>query len=435
MGDYRCQNFNKTIMAYSNDVYLNAGESQDAKTEGIQGNITIQSSYVQTGTRGFDFNYTATGASYLPANVFFGTQILVVSGALGVDTPPTSEMGVFTDLDFGEGGGHKRYIRIGTDRKIKIYDKNGIQRGPSSTTLIPIMPPYPSNTLQEFHVVFDGLTLPTVFVKVYFGGTEELAFDTGLSPSNFFATGSNTQPNFGDGPASSLGAHMYADDLVARSSSLASDAPHLIAYPRLKGNGGMQTPPTSNGTYSAWTVYPAATNAWNDVDETGGNDGDTTNINALVGAGGTNIAHTFKSSAANPLPDPCTVAFVNIHITAKSGSVEKNAGAHFRVRLNGTDSDDATHIAMAASYTGYIWKNVPRPGGGSWAQADANSNTLEFGAITAALSALAANPYITLYPGPLWIYYTDTLASGTTPQAFRGKIYQVNQAVNRASTY
>ena len=202
----------------------------------------------QTGSYGYRHDYTQLGSNFVTTGqrIPTATDIVVLSFAAGVDAAPNAAGPIF---GFRDAGGALTYnhITLGTDRKLRFYDKNGTQVGPASTTLIP------TTGMQEVHIVFDGKTLSTVYIKVYFGGTEELAFDTGITPANFWclnqgffflgAFGNNTNKNF----------TLYTDDFIVRVSSTASDAPHLTAYPRLRGEGGNSTQPTSMGAYDTWS--------------------------------------------------------------------------------------------------------------------------------------------------------------------------------------
>ena len=420
-------------MAYSLVTFWNFfdAESNDTTCEKHLGtNVAVQNTAgrQQTGSYGYSSNYNLTGSQVIGPGVqgvITATNIFVLSFAAGVDAAPSATAPIFVRK---VSSSYYNHIILGTDRSLRFYDKNGNQVGSASITVIP------TTGMQEVVVVFDGTTLSTVYIKVYFGDTEELAFDTGKTPDNFWDT-SNGEFYFGDpNNGSDKNFVLYSDDVVIRSSSTAGDAPHLIAYPRLRGAGGITTPPTSVGTYDAWDAPVGAPTKYEAVDDPGVHDGDTTYVNTFTKG----ASQTFKYAAANPTPNPCTIEFVQLRDVGKK-TVDK-MGAHFKLRLGGTDvpagspsgSNDAT---PSTSYSGGVLVPVSRPGGGSWTRADAEPDTLEFGWQGSNNASFNTGAQITKQPGPTWVYYTDTLPLGTTPTVPVGKIKQLNQAVKRASLY
>src|SRR3990167_1328385 len=329
-------------------------------------------------------------------------RIMSVQGFLGLSAAPSSEITLIVDAV-----GNK-LVGIGTDRKLYFYDKGGTQRGSASTTLIP------TAGLQEITIFWDGLTLSTVWISVFFGASEELAFDTGVSYVNFFGNIVN-QLDWGEILAAGTNrrAQLFADDLYGNRTTTAGDAPHLVAYPRHRGNGLIATPPDSEGTYTAWGGNTATPNTWQDIDETP-NNGDTDSRDTATKS----INHTFKSSAANPIPTGGTPVKVQMRCVSRLLGDNK-VGAHFMLRLGGNETFTGLNSACGGgtSYGGKVAYVIVRPGGGSWARTDFDPNTLEFGWRSDNLATFETGPRITQQLGPEVVYYTASLGLSTTPVA------------------
>jgi len=393
------------------DNYHSA-EAQDLIAEAGLGysNLSIQSTRVATGARGFAHDYTTSGSPRIGPSPGFPAagELIAVSMFAGVDVAPTLEGSLWCLWEDSPAAVY-RHIRVGTDRKVRIYDKNGVQRGPTSTTTIPTNA---IGGMREIVVFFDGLTLSTVWVSVFFDGVEELAFDTTLSWGNFFATGAFIGNGYGDQtvPAGGYGFTLYTDDLATKRSVTAGDAPHLTAYPRLRGNGQMQTPPTSVGL-DEWESTDCVGAKYQCVDDLGGHDGDTTRVITVVKG----KKQTFKYAAANPTPNPCTIDLVQLLCVGKLGA--DKLGAACMVALGASETFGTGNSATPTSTYSRGGYTATRPGGGAWTRADAEPGVLAFGWRSENDPAIGTSATMTLQGGPTWVYYTASLPLATTPVA------------------
>lgn len=398
---------------------MRTAEPNDVTTERVGGGtppaISIQSTRVQSGTYGFKFPHDGSILGNLVIQTYYDTALFsndprtalwVLSGALGVSAAPSANIEI---ANIEIGANIYKMLWIDTNKKLRVSDYLGnLLNDASKMTAIP------TTGMQEFHVVIDPLTLSTVYIKIYEDGVEKDAFDTGLTPTQFFS--SNTSATVGwrwGGNGINLGFIYYGDDLSVRFSTAAGDAPHLVAYPRFRGVGGSTTPPTSSGTYAQWTPTPAGS-PWLRVDDFP-NNGDTDYIAENV-FDATRKRHTFKTSSANPTPDPCTVDWMQWQtVGRRDESSGVKLGHYALVRLAGTDSEKAA--IQAATYVGDIVLYPLAPGGGAWVRANFDANTTEFGAVShpSASATTPSNSRITQQCGPVVIYHTATIAAGTTP--------------------
>lgn len=398
----------------------NSGASQIAATNAI----------AQTGNYCIGFPTTSASAKAWLRGSYHATAaaqyIDVLSGAFAVTAAPTTPIELVTSTTGATlpDVANSYYVTIGTDRKIRIYDGIGNQHGTASTTLIPLSS---GGSMQEMHIVFDGLTLSTVYVKVYFGATEELAFNTGKVYEDFFAGGANRYLYWGEVPPSGRGATLYGDDLYMRRSDDSAEAPHLVRYPRFRGNGSIDaTPPAANGDEPGWNEG-TGTDDYNEVDETGGNDGDT----SFIGETGNSVKELYHYTAASPIPaDGGGAAYVPLKVQQRvvhrlTGA--SKVGHQFLHKFGGTEASTTPDEGQPSTdYVGGMLANLAKPGGGSWARADADlsggNSKLQFGVITQSAGDIGSR--VTLLPGPEWIYYDNTDANklevGTTPTAGAG---------------
>jgi len=165
------------------------------------------------------------------------------------------------------------------------------------------------------------------------------------------------------------------------------------------------------GTYDTWT--PSAGTDYECVDDPDYMDGDTSTIKTTA----ENQMETFNFSASNPVPVGATIRAVQLRGTGKRDVVAGKQGARFMCRLGGVDLIDsiANSATVTSDYAGGRWWNVPRPGGGSWVQGDADPGDLQFGVVSENDPDQESAPFATKLPGPEWVYYEDTLPLGTTP--------------------
>ena len=401
-------------MAVTLRFMMQGAESGDILTESLAtvSGVTIQTTRLRSGkSYGYGLDYSVTGAHYLLDSAYggLGDEIIFLSGWAGLSAAPSSEATLMFELPGGSGTAYK-HVTVGTDQKLRIYDKNGTRVGPDGLGIT-----LPTTGGQEFHIIFDGITLPTVYIKVYSDTGEVNAFDTGLTKSQFWGwTAGNTfQLGWGEyNVPSSRAFTLYPVDLVMQEGVAAGDAPHLTAYPRYLSVGQDSQRMTSEGNYNSWG------NDYTYVNEAGANDGDTTSR----GSTGANAKQTMKSSSANPVPaSPTpTIDWVQLRDVGKIGFTNK-LGGHFMVRLGGVDSIDSqgNSATRTTSYSGGGWGSSTGENakvyGFAWVRGNFDPNTLEVGWQTEGTSGFQYSPIVTKQPNVQIIYHTAVLPAGTTP--------------------
>lgn len=388
-------------------------ESQDDDAEQVGNLILVQntSGRQQTGDYGFSFVYSVLSSGDVRMHPGVGAvlsvdRIIAVSAAWGLSTAPSKNIGIFGR----NATSSVEFVQINPNRQLEFFDQNGTLLATSTTTI-------PTTGMQEVHIFYDVLTTGHVFVKVYFGATEELAFDTGQSQSEFFDEGVGTWFFGGQFSGGNAGAVLYGDDLVIRLSTTAGDAPHSTDYPRMRGIGGISDqPPDADGTgiRDNWDTAGSTgcTDKFDCVDETGGHDAGVTFLEEFDKG----EIQTFISGVANPIPTgpDRDVVFTQLRNVGKR--TEDKLGAHFYIRTGGSvETHSGNSATPAESYTGGLWTEMPKPGGGSWAHSDADPDTVEFGWESEDNVLFETGAQVTLQGGPVWIYSEGDLASGTTP--------------------
>lgn len=387
------------------------------------GTISRSTAWPQTGAGCVAYDQTTNGnkaISLASASLLFTTaSVTAFSFAAAVSATPSSAAGLLyhyaTTGAVASGG--KRYIRVETDLKLGICDKNGNLLGKSATAV----PSGASGTPQEFSVIFDGLTLPSVFVTIFAGDAVDTAFDTGLSWATMFDTSANGSLWWGeylDG-STNRGCSLFIDDGLIRRSTTASDAPHSTAYPRVRVsepvNSTTGTVGTGNWTAGHWDEGSGGAGAsFAEVDNTElpTHDSDGTYLQSTVAS----EAFLLSSTDANPVPSGATIIKVEQRHVGRLTGAGKLIPVH-RYRLGGTNSDVdgvSPYGSVSSTYVGGANSNMTRPGGGSWVDTDFAASTLEWG-----IKSDATTPgyRVTLMLGPSVAYYTDTLPLGTRPQA------------------
>lgn len=380
--------------------------------------ISRVTTWPQTGAACVAHDMTTNGnkaISPLAASARWSTAgIIPLSLALAVSADPTSAAGVvYHNTAAGAPAtGGKVYVKIETDRRLGIYTKNGALLGKSVTQV----PSGASGTPQEFTVIWDGLSLPSVFVIIFAGDAVDATFDTGLAWADVFDS-SIRQTWLGEylDTGVNRGCIVFIDDGMLPKSTTASDAPHLAAYPRVRVSEPVNT--TTVGNYNAWDSddgaggIDSATSdpTYIDNGELPTHDGDSSYLQSTTDG----EAFTMKSTDANPIPVGATIISVEQRMVARLTGAGK-LPASFRHRLSATDADVAPGAIWSnysTSYVGTGHHNIAKPGGGSWAQSDFASSTLEWGCVNLTLSGSR----ITLMLGPSVAYHTDTLPLSRTP--------------------
>lgn len=383
------------------------------------GAISRSTSWPQTGAGCVAHDQTTNGNKAIsPLSIEFFTTagIRPFSFAAAVSATPSSAAGVLYHYPASGAvaSGGKRYIRVETDLKLGIYDKLDRLLGKSITTV----PSGASGTPQEFTVVFDGLTLSTVWVTIYAGDAVDIAFDTGRVWADVFDTTNQGAIWWGEYLDAGVnhGCTVFIDDGFTTRSTTAGDAPHLAAVPRFRVTEPVDS--TTVGNYNAWdsmtnnTVDNANSLAtYIDNGELATHDGDTSHLQSTTAG----ESFTMKSTATNPVPSGATIFQVEQRHVGRMTGGGKLPPKH-RHRLSATDVDSSTVAwgTPVTSYVGVAEGSIIRPGGGSWVDTDFASSTLEWGALS---NATTPGYRVTHMAGPSVIYYTDTLPLGTTPQS------------------
>ena len=261
-------------------------------------------------------------------------NIVAVGAHVSVSGSPTAEIGLW-GFDSLTTGASKHSLRIGTDRKIKLYDTSNNLIA-SSSTAVSTTAASPTQVV----AFYDALTLnPTVYVSVFIDGVEEIAAYTGLASA---AVPVGHRFGMKTPSGSNCGASMQAQYIFGMITATLADAPSSAQFPRLLALGGINLPPTSEGTYAAFSnPTTASPNTYQDVDETGGNDGDTSRIADLQLADPkTRHKHTFNYSAANPLGGSETIDWAQLKSVGRVGGSGKNF-ANFYMVLAGSELEKA----------------------------------------------------------------------------------------------
>ena len=412
-------------MAFSTDGFAYCGESQDKDIEIIssiidtaQIAVTHSTTFAQTGSRCLAFDLTTNGNRATVVSKLSSwnllTRIVAVSMGIGLSGTPSSELCFLqaTTTDYGDTGDHK-VLRIGTDRKIYVYDNDGTQVAVSTNT-IPT-----SGSMREVCVIFDALTCHRLFIHVWMDGALELSVDTGQTPTEFW--GGTKRLIYGEYLAggTNRGVTLYMDDLYTAESSTPGDAPHLTPYPRIRVNGSFNHGPDAEGAHTAFS----GTHAEIDSSELPENDGTTTEALSAVGS----TKQTWKSSTANIFPNPCVIVKVQLRSVMRSTGGTKVTGKGL-LRLGGTDTSALLvwqEPNSSTTYAGAIVIDCDRPGGGSFSRSDFNANTLEYGFHNDLASDVGTA--CTLFPGPEVVFYDDDLPLATAPACGGGRTYVLQQ--------
>ena len=383
----------------------------------IVGTVTVprQTTRTQTGAGGGDVDLTTNGNKGVVRLIQVGnTQNTVITGYWSVDAAPSSEAAVIYGSTAGSAAGGKSYVTIGTDRKVRFYDKNANLVGSASTTLVP------TAGLQQFTIEYNCLTLSTVWITLWLAETEELSFDTGLSLANFFTNGDWLF--FGEHlGAFNRGCHIYFDDLVPLITGTEADSGYATAIPipHIYGNGNPDTGTAGTGDWPAgeWNEGTGSTFAEVDNSELGTHDSDTSYLQSTV----TGEEFYLSTTSANPLPDPCTVLGAVQRIVHRATGGDKTVGTAV-FKLGGTKGADTYIVAPPTTYVGNMCGAIREPTSAdsqAWVRADADASTLQWGGETT--SGGTAGERVTLMLGPNWVIYDDTLPLSTAPTTASGE--------------
>lgn len=402
-------------MSYSIvDTIAYSGESNDAQTERLDTYLsgttsnTVSTLFAQTGSRceALDLSTNGNRAILLAGTLSVQGGIYAISMGVAVSTAPTSELGLVTGATATSGpsvgtASTRSYVRIGTDRKLYLYDKAGSPIvGGVSTSLVPT-----SGSMLEVAIFYDGLTNPiNTWIKMYVNGVEELAFATGQPIGNIFS--SLDYLFFGESLAAGTnrGCTPYVDDALITYSAVANDAPHITAYPRIRVAGCMTA--DAQGTLNGWTPTPAGADHYNRITT---NDGDTNNLqDAIAGT-----RDSWKSSTANPLPVGATVLKAQLRWVGKLAGVGKTPAVPIYGVPGSTQTQTTGALPSGTTYQSAIAPRIVASGGAIPVRADFDANAYEWGTT----HSTSQSNTITFSPGPEIVYYTATLPLGTAPSS------------------
>lgn len=322
-----------------------SGEQRDLEMEFAQHghtNMALQSSDVNTGDRGVQWNHSASGAHYysLSGDTLAG-RIHVFSGLIRLSAAPTSDIALITD-------GSDRLIRINTDRRIEIYDRNGNLLHTGSHQIS-------TTALERVTVFFDHATLSTVWVVCVIEDVEDFAFDSGLTPSEFWTGDFRAGDTLG-----SRGADLFGDDFARFHTDIAGDAPHLVRFPKFVGVGGYMRPPVGDGSHTAWS-----NNGYLEVDESPPDD-DTTEVGTLAKAD----KETYTFGTSNYVPSGYEIIEVSWRARTQLTDAAK-LGTDGLFRDAAGNESVITVTAGTTSYTTkWVNANANRPAGGDWVDTD-----------------------------------------------------------------
>lgn len=387
-----------------------SGEWNDADGENISNimgvvDVAPSTARFNTGLRSNAFDLVGISKKALQVTGSLGSagKLIMKQAFVGLSAAPASEMAlVSAHGNYGASAsfsGLNRHLRIGTDRKVRAYDKNGVQSGTASTTLIPIA------GLQQITLALDGLTLSTVWISVAFGTSWELFFDTGLTWPQFFF---NRTLYWGDAvdAATNRNVTLYIDDATYQESTDPLDVPHLTQYPDYRIASAASG--DSNGVHVSWTNQAGAAASWIETDNS---ELPTHDAEATYWTTTASVRQLVKSSAANPLPVGATIGWVMQRTVGRSTDATKGP-YHAAMRLGGVDLTTNMVYVPGTSYLGNYTLDCARPGGGAWVRADFDPNVLEWGVHSATGSVSLR---CTLHLGPDIAYYTSLLPLAPTP--------------------
>ena len=351
-------------------------------------------------------------------NAASGYKLIALSGFFGVDAAPSAAagLGYFSGTDAGTpASGGKPLLETGTDRLVRIYDKNFNQVGPAVPAQIP------TAGLLEVQAFFDALSWNTVYVWVFIGGIERVAFDTGRSWDDFFDAASNNALYCGEAlPASNRGIHLFSDDVVAERSLSAADSPWKAQYirprvsePQNPTAGDEGTAPWTAGHWDEGSAGAGASYADIDNGELASNqhDGDTSYLQTTV----ENDKYYVSSSDANPITVGASIRRAQQKCAQRATGAAKLPSV-FLTRLGGVDAETSGRETPATTYGGSCSGDLNRPGGGAWARGDFDASSLSWGMRSDATDAGAR---VTWHLGPEAVFWNDLLPLASTPRSIR----------------
>lgn len=320
-----------------------------------------------------------------------GFERMVVVMELRVSAAPTSEIGVIST--YAEGGAHT--VGVGTDRRLYVYN-------PSGTLIMTSQTQIPTAGFARVVLVSYDTAANAHWSYLYINGVQE-----GVAQGPVFSNGSADQYCYGEWLAA--GVARGADLIMRRMVCLRLDAsPTTTPMPDVIPVGGKFLPPTSEGTYAQWNNGTTASpNTWQDVDDYPGND----DTNRIAETDDQTLSHTFRYSAANPVPAGATVHAIQWGCVGRVVETGKEF-ANPLIRFGGTDAA-GVGLQPTTTYRGFGSIFMKRPDGTAWQRGDFEPGLLEFGART--IFIIDTGAAITSMPGPVIFYSTSSLPLAKLP--------------------
>lgn len=404
-------------MAYSVQWPMSTGECEvaDCEANTVHGTsaCTSTTSYAATGNRSvlFPLNTAAAKAIIWPSLAAASGNIYVWSGSFSKSGSLTSSAGIITSkVQSGT-----RFLVLETSHQFQVYDGNGNKLGPAFGSV----PTATSGV--ELVLIADGVTLShgasakELYFWAFIDGLEVAAFPSGMSAGTFWSSFSD-ELVWGEWLAASTnrGADIYGDDLYLRRSTTAADSPWLAQYPRLKGLGGNDIPPTSDGDEEEWALS-SGSDSYALVDD---DDGDTNYIQSTNSDPSPDDEDLFHFSAANPLGGSETIVAVQQKVKGRILDTGKLFCEPY-MKLGGSTQTNTAFQTPSTSFVGTYLRDCTRPGGGSWAPADfdltGGVSDLQFGLSATTAGGLTTGPRVTFLPGPEIVHYTASLPLASPP--------------------
>jgi len=376
-------------------------------------NLVWDATRVQTGIGAIKLPTNTAGNNYLYAfanPATWGTAALwMLQAYVGLSGTPTSEIGLLSENPATTAA---RYLRIGTDRKLRLYDDSGnLILGPTTGTI-------PTTGLTHVALFLVKEAFPggwgSKHAYIFLGGVQDVHGAAAWVASFLW---------WGEVTSAARGADLYLDDCVAAYTTTAGDAPWVTQAPQCHELAQF---PVSAGSYSEWTGTPEATNKylnW-DGDELPEDDEDTSYNYCSAVAAETHHGQNRLTVGmpSNALIDSCML--LGAHRLSSGGKGVYTG----RVRRVSTDGD----VQIPGPESTYTWNRSPdrcvvsRPGGGSWMPADLDD--LEMGFYSSLSGGYFSSVWCVTVVALTWVYHTTYLGLATSPPA--GSSIQMSAASN-----
>lgn len=392
-----------------------SGEGQDWESEigshSFTGRIApkVQSSRSRTGSWGvwldgslgsgqgnWSFGTQANGldrsAVWITPTASDGSPVrgIACQGGFGLSAAPTARRRIFGE----KAGDGDVGIAVDTDRTIYLQNEAGAEvPGTRSTTLIP--------TTGLIDVVALWWKTPggTWLFYLWVDDAWEVG-PVGLGKGPWDSAGGGADAKTPDecavGNSSWHGGEvdLFADDWCWLVTGDDADRPWATKYPFVRAKGGITAmAPAADGGKVEWDK---GAGGYADVDEGGGNDGDTTFNQSTT----EDAIHLHQWTGANPVPSGATVDGVQMGSVGRATGDGKN-DAFFQAELGASAETGPPCQGNAPTYRGTRWVGVPKPGGGAWARDDFDAGDWDFGMIA---NSVDAGTRITLM-WPLVVYH------------------------------